>query len=38
MDPEAELMLGSLWRHDAVPGEDDLKVFLYDPEFMALLG
>ena len=38
LDPDAKLLLSSLWRNDAMPGEDDLKVFFEDPEFMALLG
>jgi hypothetical protein len=38
LDPEAKLLLSSLWRHEAMPGEDDLKVFSEDPDFAAILG
>jgi hypothetical protein len=38
LDPEAKLLLSSLWRHDAMPGEDDLKVFSDDSDFAAILG
>jgi hypothetical protein len=38
LDPEAKLLLSSLWRPDAMPGEDDLKVFSGDPDFASILG